>query len=490
MRFALDPILFHHVPFITFFIAVYVASLLGGMGAGLTATALSAVAGAYFIAEPRFKIYIGDFGDVLQLALFVVFGVIITVSNHRLRAATARLRAAATELESRNRVMNMALTAAMSGSWELNLQTGRLSWDEASDRLYGLAPDFVPSLPAFYSLIHPEDVDCVTTDIERCRNQQIAGFHHAFRVILPDGVRFMESRAQVDRDPAGRPARLIGITSDVTERRRAEEERSKLEATLREARQLESVGRLAGGVAHDFNNLLAVINGYAALLAERLSDRDPLKTYTDRIVNAGARAAEVVGQLLAFSQKQAIRPVLLDLNQLIREAEAALRQLLGKRCELLLALAPSLGSVLADPGQIRQVLSDLIINASEAMPDGGFVEIATANFDLEPTAGGPENPDPGPYVLVTVTDTGMGMTPEHRSRIFEPFFTVKKLRGVGAGLGLATVHGMVRQNRGWIDVQSEEGQGSCFHIYLPRVDLAPQPAGQESAAVEKPTSKQ
>jgi two-component system cell cycle sensor histidine kinase/response regulator CckA len=468
LRIALDPILLNHVPFLTFYIAVYLASLWGGTRQGLLATALSCAAGAYFIAEPRSNLYISSFGDVLQLLLFVLAGVTVSLSNGMLRSANSRLADSAAALEHRYRVMNMALATAMSGSWELNLETGWLLWDEASKPLYGLGPGFVPSLPAFYSMIHPEDVDRISADIDNCRRNHVSDLLNTFRTILPDGVHYMECRGQVVYDKSGRPARLIGITSDVTERIRAEEERAKLEGKLLEARRLESVGRLAAGIAHDFNNLLTVINGYAALLSEGLSFNSPLKIHAAQISRAGDRAVDLVSQLLSFSQQQMIRPAVLDLNDLIRAEEIPLQERLGEKSNLVLALEPHLGRVKTDPDQFRRILKDIVANAEESMPKGGTVHIATENSHLAPEAARLVSQDPGCYVRITVTDTGEGMTQEYLDHIFEPFFTVKKLRGVGAGLGLATVYGMVHQNGGWVDVQSKVGHGTYFRIYFPQ----------------------
>jgi PAS domain S-box-containing protein len=470
LRLLLDPILLNHVPFITFFFAVYLASLFGGLGAGLFATVLSAAAGAYFIAEPRFSLYLSNSGDVLQLALFLMVGSAISVSNDRVRAAHSSLKQAAAQLEHRNLVMNMALTAALSGSWELDLRTGRLVWDEASNRLYGLGAEYVASLRTFYSLIHPDDVDRVRQDIDNCRNRRISGFQNEYRMMLPKGVRYIEGRAQVDYDGFGRPLRVVGIASDVTEKRLAEGEQERLEVQLRDARHLESVGRSAGGVAHDFNNLLTVINGYSETLSDHLGLQDPLRSCALQIRKAGSRAADLVGQLLAFSQKQIIRPRAMDLNEFLCETEGTLRWALGNRDELVLNLGPNVGPVVADPAQVQRVLADLIAHAREAMPDGGRVEIATTNCDLASGEAGLVDAEPGPYVRMTITDSGAGIAPERLQHIFEPFFQARKRRGVGTGIGLATVYGIVRQSRGWIDVRSELGRGTSFRVYLPRVD--------------------
>ena len=289
--------------------------------------------------------------------------------------------------------------------------------------------------------MHPEDVGRIHAVVDDCKTGHISDFHNEFRVIVREKIRYMESRGEVNYDTAGKPTRLIGITSDITERKLEEEERAILEAKLIELRRLESLGRLAGGVAHDFNNLITVIN--TELLSKRLNPVDPLTNLVTKISTATSRAAGVVNQLVAFSQKQTIRPRALDLNELIREAEVSLLQLLGKRSQFVLKLEPTLRHIMADPDQIRQVLADIIVNAREAMPAGGTVELETANFDLQHGVAGFAEVDPGSYVRISMTDTRPGVTEDYLAHIFEPYFTVRELRGVGARLGLATVHGIV-----------------------------------------------
>jgi two-component system, cell cycle sensor histidine kinase and response regulator CckA len=267
--------------------------------------------------------------------------------------------------------------------------------------------------------------------------------------------------------------RFQAIVRDATDRKRAEEERAKLEAQLAQAQKMESIGRLAGGVAHDFNNLLTVINGYAAFLQKELAAPDPLREYAREIGKAGERAASLTRQLLAFSRKQIIMPRRIDLNSVVADSERMLRRLIREDIELVTKLAPHLGLVLVDPDQIHQVIMNLAVNARDAMPGGGRLEIATANTELDEAAAALQ-PDatPGRYVRLTVTDTGTGMTEEVRKNIFEPFFTTKEV-GSGTGLGLAMVYGILRQSNGWIDVQSEAGKGSTFRIYLPLVEAGP-----------------
>lgn len=268
----------------------------------------------------------------------------------------------------------------------------------------------------------------------------------------------------------GTPVYYDGFVEDITERKRVECEKSKLEEQFRQSQKLESVGRLAGGVAHDFNNLLTVINGYSDLLLKQLRSSDPLITYASEIKKAGEHAAGLVKQLLAFSNKQVIRPRILDLNAAIKDSGSMLQRLLGDDIHLETRLADTLGNIMADPDQIHQVIVNLTVNARDAMVDGGMLSITTRNVNLSE---GKEtrHPDAGPgrYVLMTVSDTGHGMDETIREQIFEPFFTTKE-PGTGTGLGLSTVYGIIRHGGGWIDVTSEVGMGTSFKIYFPRTD--------------------
>ena len=286
---------------------------------------------------------------------------------------------------------------------------------------------------------------------------------------------------------------MIGIVEDITGRKQKKNKRRGLEEQLRQAQKMEAVGRLAGGIAHDFNNLLMVIQSYTEMLQDSLPAHDPLRRNTQEIMKAADRAASLTRQMLAFSRKQILSPVVLDLNAVIDETAKMLKRLIGEDIEFRVSPAESLWAIEADSDQIVQVLMNLCVNARDAMPQGGTLTIATGNVTVEEgSVSGQPYVAPGDYVRLSVTDTGTGISKEMQEQIFDPFFTTKEV-GKGTGLGLATVYGIVKQSGGYVWVDSELGQGACFTIYLPRVKgaIAPempakaeaQPRGTETILV-------
>ena len=259
---------------------------------------------------------------------------------------------------------------------------------------------------------------------------------------------------------------FVAIKKDITER-------LQLEAQYRQAQKMESVGQLASGIAHDFNNLLTVINGMSDLVLAQVSQDDPVRADVQEIHDAGERAAVLTRQLLAFSRQQILAPRVLNVNTVVTGIEDLLRRLLGENIDLVVVLTPDARSVKADPGQIEQVVTNLAVNARDAMPQGGHLTIETQNVTIDATAAHDlsEAVPPGSYVRLTVSDSGVGMDDATRARIFEPFFTTKG-PGKGTGLGLATVYGIVKQSLGFIHVYTEVGQGTSFTIYLPQVNEA------------------
>jgi PAS domain S-box-containing protein len=285
------------------------------------------------------------------------------------------------------------------------------------------------------------------------------------------------------RDENCKPIGMLMAGRDITLRKRAEEEKEKLEAQLMQAQKMETVGRLAGGVAHDFNNMLSVILGYVDLARLRLAKQHPVLSDIAEIEKAAIRSRDITTQLLAFSRKQVIEPKIIDLNDLVSHTEKALIRLIGEDIELKVLTEENLWAILFDPSQIEQILINLAVNARDAMPDGGKLTIETENLVLDDFyCRNHADSRPGSYVRLTVSDNGTGMDKDTLRHIFEPFFTTKEA-GKGTGLGLATVYGIVKQNEGFINVYSEPGRGTTFSIYLSRTT---ETGGVQEDAEEEP----
>jgi signal transduction histidine kinase len=266
---------------------------------------------------------------------------------------------------------------------------------------------------------------------------------------------------------------LVRAARYAVERKHGERALRESEAQLRQSQKIEGIGQLAGGIAHDFNNLLTVINSYSDMLLGEVGFDNPfVRNGLDQIKEAGHRAASLTRQLLAFTRQQVLEPKILDLNESVSNMAKLLRRLIGEDIALVLCPHPALGHVKVDPGQVEQIIMNLAVNARDAMPRGGQLTIETMNVELDRAqAHQPPSVEPGSYVMLGVSDTGCGMDANTQTRIFEPFFTTKGL-GKGTGLGLATVHGIVKQSGGSIGVSSDLGKGTTFKIYLPRIEGA------------------
>ncbi len=312
-----------------------------------------------------------------------------------------------------------------------------------------------------FEQIHPDDHQLVRNALERARANG-AGGRIVYRMRHKDGSwRFLESTRSIIRNEKGEVTKIVSINRDITERKLLEEQ-------LVQSQKMEAVGRLSGGIAHDFNNLLGVMIGYAEFLQERLDSSNPLRGSADEILKAGKRAAALTRQLLAFSRQQVLDPKVLDLNAIVIDIEQLLRRVIGEDIQLEIDLDPLIGRIKADYSQIEQVLVNLAVNARDAMPRGGKLTIQTKSVELDAAVLQHHYPNqPGPYICLTMSDTGVGMNAATKARAFEPFFTTKE-KGKGTGLGLSTVYGIVKQSGGHIHIDSTPLEGTTFRIYLPK----------------------
>jgi PAS domain S-box-containing protein len=397
-----------------------------------------------------------------------------------------RLQAARQESEQRYRDLIQGLDAIV---WEADARALTFSFvSRRAETVLGYPVERWLREPDFWvRRMHPDDREPA---MQICRDAIARGRDHEleYRSIAADGREvWLRDIVHVVRDGDGKPTTLRGLTVDLTELRRSERALHQSEEQLRQAQKMDAVGKLAGGIAHDFNNLLMVIRGDSDLMLRRLAPGHPLRRNAEGIREAADQAATLTRQLLAFSRKQVMAPRLVDLNGIVASIHAMLQRLLGETINLVTITAPDLGGVKADPGQMEQMILNLCVNARDAMPDGGRLTIRTANVQLDETAAARWNDvKPGPYVMLEVADTGIGMDAETRSHLFEPFFTTKE-QGKGTGLGLSTVYGTVKQSGGHISVESEPGQGSTFTVYLPRVAAtAPPPEPRPAAAAPAP----
>ena len=383
------------------------------------------------------------------------------------------------EMEEQLRVREVQLADAQRvanfGSYEWLPATDTVRWTEELFRIFGFQPEeFRPTFARYLERVHPEDREDTQARIEQCvRNG--TPFEAEERIVRPDGaIRQLFSQGKWIFDENQQAQKLVGTCQDITARKEAERSRLRLEEDLRQTHKMESVGRLAGGVAHDFNNLLTVILGHVALCQEELPPEAPVREHIKPIQQAAQRAAALTRHLLAFSRRQVIFPTMLDLNTVVNNLNKMMTRVIGEHIVLRIIPGESLGSIRADLAQIDQILMNLLVNAVDAMPKGGRIFIETTNTELDENyTKSRSSVHPGRYVMLSVTDTGIGMDSQTMSQIFEPFFTTKA-PGEGTGLGLSMVYGAVEQNHGHITVYSQPGKGTTFKIYFPRLDQAPE----------------
>ncbi len=447
---------------VVFAVAIMVSAWYGGWKPGVVATSFALTVSAYFsFAGARSP---ADYRRaIIHLALFVFVAGLICSFNAALRSAQEGLRRS--EVNFRSLVTHAPY--------------GVCRCDSA-----GILLDVNPALVAM--LGYGSAAELVGRNLANLYSDSQQWF------VLADYLRLLEKFQGLAGDWLRNDRTIVSVrlsgrafrderntiffelfAEDVTERRA-------LEQQLRQAQKMEAIGRLAGGIAHDFNNLLMVISGYSEFLLERIGNDPEMRGHTREIANAAERATSLTRQLLAFSRKQMLDPKIVDLNSVVSENVKMLTRLIGEDIDLVMVPGQEIGAVKADPGQIEQVIMNLAVNARDAMPKGGKLTIETANVTLDANYARFHAPvKPGDYVMLAISDTGMGMDAETQAHIFEPFFTTKGLKGTG--LGLSTVYGIVKQSEGYIWLYSETGKGTSFKIYLPRFSatgevLATQPA--------------
>jgi PAS domain S-box-containing protein len=373
------------------------------------------------------------------------------------------------ELAQNAALLRMAGRVARVGGWSVNLAEMTCVWSDEVAAIHEVPPGYSPPVEEGINFYAPEWRERITEVFTACAREGIP-YDEETEILTAGGRRvWVRTVGEAIRDRSGAITTVQGAFQDITERKRAEEERKKLQQQLFQSQKMESVGSLAGGVAHDFNNLLSVILNYTSFAVDSLHEQDPLRADLVEVKKAGDRAAALTKQLLAFGRRQVLEPRVLDLNDVLRGLEKMLRRILREDVELVWSLAPDLGTVMADPGQIEQVIMNLVVNARDAMPSGGQLRIESSNVNLDDSYGARHvGVSPGSYVALAITDTGCGMDSDTQERIFEPFFTTKE-KGKGTGLGLPMAYGIVRQTGGSINAYSELGRGSTFKVYLPRL---------------------
>ena len=359
--------------------------------------------------------------------------------------------------------LQLAVSSGHLGIWDWDVVNDELVWNKRMYELYGVSKDtFRMSRETWIKCLHPDDVAMALEEMRAALNGE-KKYDFEFRIVHPDGeTKFIKSNAVVIRDEAGKALRIIGMNMDITERKHTE-------GQLRQAQKMEAIGQLAGGVAHDFNNILTAIYGYCSVLLLKMGNDSPFRSDIDHIYAAAEKATNLAKSLLAFSRKQIMTPKKVDLNGIVMNVGKMLTRIIGEDIVLKMACTGKPLRVLADSGQIEQVLMNLATNARDAMLNGGALTIETGVQEIDESfihAYG--YGEVGNYVVLSVSDTGKGMDAEMRKKIFEPFFTTKEV-GRGTGLGLSIVYGVIKQHNGYINVYSEPDEGTTFRIYLPQV---------------------
>jgi len=432
--------------------------------------------GAVHLLSGRAEFYYGDSGEAVRLCAAMV-------------DVTANRRAEKALWETGERLLQ-ATHVARIGVFDHDHVTGMSYWSPEMRTIFGFDDEVAASVEAYLTRIHPDDQEYVIAAIGRALDPAGPGTYEIeHRLLLADGsVSWTRhcSRTYFSGEETGRkPIRTVGAVTDITEQRRAEAERVRLEQQFFEAQKMESIGRLAGGVAHDFNNILTVIIGYSYLAKLRCETGGRCLSELEQIEKAANRSRDITRQLLGFSRRQVIDPKPSNLNELLTDWRHPLSRLIGEDIEFRIAAQADLWLASLDPSQVHQIVLNLVVNARDAMPRGGRLTIETTNVELaEEDCRGHVGVTPGDFVSLAVSDDGAGMSAATMAHVFEPFFTTKEA-GKGTGLGLATVYGIVQQNRGLVTVASELGRGTTFRIYFPRlVPVGVAPVSRSHAPAE------
>lgn len=390
----------------------------------------------------------------------------------QLARALDEARAAENVLREREEQLNLVLEGSNDGFWDWSPATGEARMSPRWAGILGYTTDEVENLfREGMGLIHPDDAAGVMKHLADHMEGRIFRYSMEYRMKAKSGQwKWILDRGKVvERDPEGRPLRMAGTMTDVTDRRRAEEDKALLEAQLHHSQKMEAIGELAGGVAHEFNNIMTAIIGYGHLLVLKTDEHGQLRHFASQILSSAERASGLTRSLLTFSRKQITNPHHVVVNETIEKIGKLLSRLIREDIEFRTELCGERLTVLADDGQIEQVLMNLVTNARDAMPGGGLLTISTGRARPETgTVASCGNPAGGEYARISVTDTGIGMDGKTREKIFEPFFTTKE-PGKGTGLGMAIVYGIIKEQKGHIRVVSNPGTGTTVNIYLPLI---------------------
>lgn len=425
-------------------------------------------------------------GKSLLIGFFVCISLLLVSWGILVSRRVLEQREAEAQRLEKEAQYRFALSAARMGTWEWDIVKGKVQWSEGVAPLFGLGEgDFEGTYQGYLKLVHPDDRAMVERTISRTLNGNTATYHIEHRVRFPDGKEhWIEGNGRLYRDEEGNATCLRGMVTDITARITLEAERAALEAKLRHSQRMEAVGKLAGGVAHDFNNILTGIIGYSEIALEKLGQH-PAERGLREILAAAERAAKLTKQLLAFSRKQVMQPEVLDVVAVVKNLQGMLERLLGSSHKLIVESDIELPAIKADRGQIEQVILNLVVNARDAMPEGGAIIISAQRIEraqVQATWGHLESD--GKVLMLAVSDQGTGISPEVKSSLFQPYFTTKP-EGKGTGLGLSTVYGIVQQSGGAIGLDSELGKGTTFKIYLMGLEGGPAPELDKKPVVRR-----